>query len=36
VQAYDAKEEMEYGMFPMDLAKLLAERINKRKEEVVV
>lgn len=36
VQAYDAKEEIEYGMFPLDLAKLLAERINKKKEEVVV
>jgi len=27
VQAYDAKKS-EYGIFPMDLAKLLAERIN--------
>lgn len=35
VQAYDAKEEIEYGMFPMNLAKLLAERINNKKEEVV-
>jgi hypothetical protein len=34
VQAYDAKEEVEYGMSPMDLAKLLAERINNKKEVV--
>lgn len=27
VQAYDAQQP-EYGLFPMDLAKLLAERIN--------
>jgi hypothetical protein len=31
VQAYDAKQP-EYGLFPTDLAKLLAERISKEEK----